>query len=398
MANYEYIARNASGEEVAGVMQAESETAVIRTLDERQLYPVRVAEQSPVARGGGSRRIKPQEVGVLYGQLADLLRSGVPMLRSLDILIRAGTRPALAAVVRVVRDDVSGGKTLAEAMGVHGAVFAPLHCAMVRAGEQAGFLEDVLSNLANYVERQDELRAKVRGAMIYPLMLVGLGTLVMVGVLVLFVPKFKPLLSRIELPLPTKVMFAASDLLVEHLGLLVVALVLCVVAVRGLVRSPGGKIAWERWRLRLPAIGAAMRMVSLTRFCRILGTLLHNGVPIIASLDIAKDATGSPLLAGAIERAAQNVRAGETLAAPLRESRLFPPQIVEMIAVAEESNQMDKVLLQIADTVERRSNRQIDQAVRLMEPALLVLLAIGIGFMVLGILYPIFQLSNSFAR
>jgi len=396
MATYEYIARTAGGEKVTGEMQADSETAVVRTLDERQLYPVRVSEQAEqhIVSGRG-RRIRGRDVGVAYGQMADLLNAGVSMLRTLETLARAGANRNLCEVFLRVRDDVAAGKTLAEALGVHPSVFTPLHSAMVRAGEHGGFLEDVLSNLADYLERQDELRSRVRGAMIYPVVLTCIGALLITTVLVALVPQFKPFFANVPKPMPTVVLFALSDLLVEQAPLLLGLIVLAVLGIRALLRSEFGRDLWDRWRLRLPLFGRTMRMVSITRFCRILGTLLANGVPILQSLAVSKDATGCAVLAGSIATAAESVKAGEALAGPLARSGLFPEEIVEMIAVGEESNQLEKVLLQVAETVERRTARQVDQLMRLIEPLILVLLAVAIGFVAVGLLYPIFTMSRT---
>jgi len=394
VATYRYIARSAGGEEITGVMQADNEAAVARSLDDRQLYPVAVTEKRQAAAGRPGK-VRARHLSVMYGQLADLLRAGVPMLRALETLVRATTNARLASIARDVQEGVSGGKTLADSMAEHPKVFTFLHVAMVRAGERAGFLEEVLANLSAFLERQDELRSKVRGAMIYPLVLTTIGTLGMIGMLVILVPRFKPFFVNADLPAPTLVLFAVSDLLVDHKMLLIALAALVVLSVRMLLKSRWGARWWQDVRLRLPVVGKAIRMVSITRFCRILGTMIANGVPILQSLAISKDATGSDVLAGHIETAAENVRAGQTLSEPLKAGGLFPTEIIEMIAVGEESNQLEKVLLQIADTVERRVNRQVDAAVRLIEPLILVVIAAAIGFMAVGLMYPIFTMSQT---
>ena len=395
MATYQYIAKTASGEEVTGAMQADSETAVVRTLDDRELFPVRVSESRAPSRALRGGKVRIRDLSVMYGQLSDLLRAGVPMLRALETLERAASNRRLAEQIRGVHEDVSGGKTLADAMGAYPGTFSPLHGAMVRAGERAGFLEDVLNNLGSFLERQDDLRSKVRGAMIYPVVLVTLGSLAMLAMLIILVPRFKPFFQGVELPLPTVVLFAASALLVNHQWLLGGLVVLLAISLRVLLRSESGRKAWDRWRLRIPVFGRVILTVSITRFCRILGTMLANGVPILQALTIAKDATGSHVLAASIEEATESVRAGEPLAEPLTESGLFPVEIIEMIAVAEESNQLEKVLVQIADSVDRRVNRQVDAAVRLIEPLILVVIAAMIGFAAVGLMYPIFTMSQT---
>ena len=396
MVAYEYIARTGDGQEVTGVMQADSETAVVRTLGERRLFPVRVTEHESSRRAAGRRRrIRARDVGITYGQLGDLLRAGVPMLRSLDTLSRAIPSRALSAQIVELRDAVAAGRTLADAMSERPGTFLPLHAAMVRAGERAGFLEDVLANLSDFMERQDEMRSKIRGAMIYPLVLTAIGSLAMLAMLIFIVPMFQPFFVQVGLPLPTRMLFAASEVLRGHSWLVAAGLLLLVVAARMALRSERGRRVWEHWRIRLPGLGRVIRTISVTRFCRILGTMLANGVPILQALEISKDATGSLVLTESVENASENVRAGEPLASPLKESGLFPTEIIEMIAVAEESNQLERVLVQIADTVERRMNRQVDAAVRLIEPLILVAIAAVIGFVAIALMYPIFTMSQA---
>ena len=396
MAVYQYIAKTAGGEEVAGVIQADNEAAVVRALDEKRLFPIHVSQQAAQAKGSGGR-VRGRDVGIMYGQLSDLLRADVPALRALDILARATVHRRLAGIVAKVRDNVAGGAALADAMAAHGQVFTPLHIAMVKAGERAGFLEDVLANMADFMERQDELRNKVLGAMVYPLLVAGVGVAVITGVLVGLVPKFRPLFEgmRMALPLPTVLLFAASDLVLSLWPLVVMTIVVGVIGFWGFVTSDYGRRAWDRWRLKIPVFGQATRLIAITRFCRVLGMMLKNGVPLLQALAISKDATGSVVLADSIQEASENVRAGQTLAEPLKASGFFPAEILEMVAVAEESNQLEKTLLGIADTVERRTNRQVDLAVRLIEPLVLVAMAAGIGFFGVALVYPIFSMAGA---
>jgi general secretion pathway protein F len=395
MALYQYTARTAAGETVSGSMQGDTEAAVVRTLDEKHLFPIRVTAQAGAARAAKSNRVRGRDVGVLYSQLADLLRADVPVLRALEILTRSTTNRRLSALVAAVRDNVAAGQPLAESMAQHGEVFTPLHVAMIRAGERAGFLEDVLTNLADLVERQDELKGKVMGAMAYPVILATVGVVIVSIVLTVLVPMFRPLFEGMPVPLPTQLLFALSDAIRAAWPLVLLTLVLVVGGGWGFLVSEYGRRAWDRWRLKIPVVGRAIRLMAITRFCRVLGMMIKNGVPLLQALAISKDATGSLALADSIEAAAENVRAGETLAEPLKASGYFPAEILEMVAVAEESNQLEKTLLGIADTVERRTNRQVDLAVRLIEPLILVVMASGIGFFGVALVYPIFGMANA---
>jgi general secretion pathway protein F/type IV pilus assembly protein PilC len=265
---------------------------------------------------------------------------------------------------------------------------------MIQAGERAAFLEEVLRGLSGFLERFEELRSKVLGAMIYPALLTALGTAVMIGALIFFVPKFEPLLASAKKPLPTEILFGASKAVRTYWYLLILG----AAGVAGLVwtniKNETARRTLERWRLKIPVVGTALRLLAITRFCRILGTMLANGVPLLQALRISTTATGSGILAELISRATESVRDGKRLSEPLGQGGFFPDQILAMIAVAEESNKLDKVLVQIADTVERRTNRQVDQAVRLIEPVILCVVAAAIGFLALGLLLPIFTMAS----
>lgn len=398
MSAFRYTAKTGAGERVSGTLEADTEAAVLRVLEEKNLFPISIAGSGPPVKTGKAlfkRRVRSRDVGIMYGQLADLIGSGVPLLRALDSLIRSTVNQRLAAMIREVRASIADGKTLTDSLREFPDTFPLLHTAMVQAGERAAFLEDVLRGLSEFVERIDDLRSKVIGALIYPALLTVLGVSIMMGALVFFVPKFEPLLANAKKPLPTEVIFGMSKAVRSYWYVLALG----AIGAGGLLWSSFRNEASRRWmeraRLKVPVAGSAMQMLAITRFCRILGTMLANGVPLLQALKISKDATGSTLMADLIAQATDSVRDGKTLSGPLAAGGLVPDQVLAMITVAEESNKLDKVLLQIADTVERRTNRQVDQAVKLIEPAILCLVAACIGFLALGLLLPIFTLAGS---
>ncbi len=396
MGEFFYTAKTAGGENVTGTITAENEAGVLRILDEKSLFPISVVDKSEgVREQAAKRRVRTRDIGIMYGQLADLIGSGVPLLRALDSLIRSTVNRRLSQLLKEIRAAVADGKSLTEAFRQFPEVFPPLHTTMVQAGERASFLEDVLRSLSGFLERLDELRSKVIGSMIYPIILSAVGLVVLVGALLFFVPRFEPLLANTKMLLPTEVVFLMSRALRLFWPVLLIAGGGGTALLWGSLKSVAGKRFIERWRLKIPVVGTAMRMVAISRFCRILGTMLANGVPLLQALAISKDATGSTLLADLIAQAAENVREGKPLTEPLREGGLFPDQILAMIAVAEESNRLDKVLVNISDTVERRTNRQVDQAVRLVEPLILCAVAVAIGFLALGLLLPIFTMAST---
>jgi general secretion pathway protein F/type IV pilus assembly protein PilC len=317
------------------------------------------------------------------------------MLRALDCLIKSTVNAGLRDLLKEIRTSVADGKTLTDSLRQYPESFPTLHTAMIQAGERAAFLEDVLRGLSGFLERFEELRSKVMGALIYPALLTALGTVVMFAALVFFVPRFEPLLANAKKPLPTEVLFGASKFVRQFWYLLPVGLGGIVALVWANLRSEVARRKIESWRLKVPVVGSAFRLLAITRLCRILGTMLANGVPLLQALKISQGATGSGLLADRIAEASDAVRDGKRLSEPLGAGGFFPEQILAMIVVAEESNKLDKVLVQIADTVERRTNRQVDQAVRLIEPAILCLVAAGIGFLALGLLLPVFTMASS---
>ena len=399
MPKFQYTARNLSGGKVAGLIEADGEGAAIQLLERKELYPVDIWNTEDKADNRLFRgRISNRDLGVMYGQLSDLLGSGVPLLRALKSIVKSTVNKRLKGVLGDIHNSVADGKSLYESMAEHHNIFPELHTVMVQAGERASFIEEVLESLSVFLERLDELRGKVLGALIYPVMLVMLGGTVMVSALVFFVPKFEPMLAGIEKPMPTEVIFFLSESIRNYWAIIATAIGGLVAFFWSAMQSQSSKRAMERWRLKIPVAGTAMRMVAITRFCRILGTMLANGVPILQALAISRDATGSALLAENIDEAIKNVRAGEPLTEPLKGGGLFPEQVLAMISVAEESNQLQKVLLQIADSVERRTNQQVDQAVRLIEPVILCMVAAGIGFLALGLLLPIFTMASSLGQ
>jgi general secretion pathway protein F/type IV pilus assembly protein PilC len=397
---FAYVALNSSGQKIDGQLEAESESAVLRALEEKSLFPVSVMAKGVqrTARARKGKGVRSRDIGIMYGQLADLIGSGVPLLRALDTLVKSTTNQNLKVVLREIRGSVADGKSLTESMRQYAEIFPPLHTSMVQAGERASMLQTVLLSLSTFIERLDELRAKVLGAMIYPALLVLVGAGVMTGALIFFVPKFEPLLANVKQSLPTKAIFTLSIILRSYWHLVAIALIAGGAALWSALRTESSKRLLEEWRIKIPVVGTALRMVAITRFCRILGTMLANGVPLLQAMNIAKGSTGSTLMADRIAEAAESVREGKSLTAPLAVGGLFPEQILAMLSVAEESNQLEKVLLQIADTVERRTNQQVDQAVRLVEPLILCVVAAGIGFLALGLLLPIFTMASALGK
>jgi general secretion pathway protein F/type IV pilus assembly protein PilC len=278
-------------------------------------------------------------------------------------------------------------------------VFGEMPISMVRAGGEGGFLEEVLTRVAQFTETQDDIKRRTMGAVAYPMFLAVVGVAVVTVLIVFFVPKFEELFGRMrekgELPAATEWVLAISEIVRHHGFLLLGGLAGLVVLVYVVMDTEQGQLWWDRVRIRLPLAGPILLHLAVARFCRVLGTLLRNGVPIVRSLEISSDATANRVLAVAIREATENISAGQPLATPLGASGHFPDLVVEMIAVAEQANNLEAVLLDIADSMERRTWRRLELAVRLLEPIMLLMLAAVVLLVVIALLLPVLKMSSA---
>jgi general secretion pathway protein F/type IV pilus assembly protein PilC len=390
-----------SGQRSQGTLTANNEREAMSILDSRGLFPMRIAPTKPGAAQGHKRhgrRIRSRYMCTFFAQLSDLLRSGVPLLRSLDILERQSGQPALSEVIREIRARVADGTSLADAMSQHPHAFNELAVSMVRAGQEGGFLEDVLRRIADFTEQQEDLKAKVIGSLAYPVFLAVVGFIVLNVLIIFFVPRFKPIFSKLEekgeLPYLTSVLMGTSTVLQQQFVWVLAVSGLSFYAFRRWSSTPGGRKLVDGWKLRIPGAGVIYLNLSLARFTRILGTLLHNGIPILQALKIGKDSTGNKVLTEAIEMAAENITGGDKLAKPLAACKYFPRDIVEMVSVGEESNSLEKVLLDIAEGLDKRTTRQLELFVRLLEPVMLLFMAAITLVVVAGLLLPVFKMGK----
>jgi len=377
---------------VTGELAAASEQAVLAELESRRLTPVSLEcrEEAP----GRGRRVSVRAMGTAYIQVAELLHAGVPLLRALRLLGGRKSNARLSAMFKEIGEAVAGGMDLGDAMEAQGAAFPRVHLAMVRAGEKGGFLEQVLMRLGQMTLAQAEMRAKVIGNLVYPTMLVVFGSVVLGVVFGVFVPMFKGMFDTIQggLPWITRVVFGLSAAVGRYGPATLVVLAIAGTAGWRFARRPVVRRRIERWRTFAPVIGPLTRALATARFCRMLGTMLGNGVPMIQAMQIARDAAGNGVLEEAIGAAVESVRAGQPLAAPLGASGVFEDDVVEMISVGEAANTLDTVLVKIADTIEGRIDRMLGAVVRLIEPVLLVVLAGAVVVVAVALILPMTQL------
>jgi general secretion pathway protein F/type IV pilus assembly protein PilC len=398
MPEFAYIARDTSGNRVEGTLAAGTEREAIATLVGRNLFPSKVSSADGRVLGTkSSPRVRARIMAATYSQLSSLLGSGVPLLRSLEIIRQQTPHKNLAQVLEDVHSRVQEGATLADAMARHPRAFGELATSIVRAGGEGGFMEEALDRLAKFTEQQDELKSRVIGALAYPMILLVLGTVIVNVLIIFFVPKFESLFQRLrergELPAVTDWLLSLSYTLQTYGIFLVLALVIVGLIIRSRLQTDEGRMWLDRWRLKVPLASSIYLSLAVSRFCRVLGTLLTGGVPIVRSLEISADSTGNRVLSTAVREAAENISAGESLATPLEASGQFPADVVEMIAVAEQSNNLETVLPQIADSLERDTWRRLDLFVRLLEPLMLLIMAGVVLVVVIALLLPVLKMS-----
>jgi general secretion pathway protein F len=407
LAQFQYRAVDPQGKVVEGTIEAAEAPAVVARLQDRGLIPIKIGESraGAVARPSrvvlpslasiGRKRVKGRDLLVLTQELSVLVSSGLPLDRSLATLAELADNPELKRIVAEVLHEVQGGKSLAEALAQH-KVFPPLYVNMIRAGEIGGFLEGVLQRLSEYLESAQTLRDDVKSALTYPIVLTGaMGGSVLV-LLVYVLPKFSALFSDLghALPLQARIILGMSDLIRSYWWVFVVAVAGAVASFRYSVRTPRGRYSWDQWKLRLPLVGPLLRKMEVASLGRTLGTLLKSGVPMLQALGIVKEIAANQVISRALGDVEVGVREGAGIADPLARTGAFPALAVQMIAVGEETGRLDELLLRVADHFDREVRVQIMQFTRLLEPVLILVMGLGVGFIVISMLSAIFSVND----
>lgn len=400
MATFLYKAIDIQGRQVADKLVAADRASAIDQLFSRKLNPVSIERQEDRPSHGAIRRrgrVSRAEVESFTRQLANLLAAGIPLSRALSILSHEAAKPAAAQLWATVHDQVAGGMALADALGQHPRAFPPVNVAMVRAGETGGFLDVVLEQIATFRAREKELKDKVTSAMVYPVILSVLATGILVFLLIYFIPRFSTMFQEYGGSLPglTKAIVSVSGMAVDYWFVLVIVVALLVFGIQRIRASQEGRRLMEQALLRSPLFGRAVARFALVRFCRMLGTLVGAGVPLVAALRVAKEAIGNQVLADTVDGAIDDVQRGVSLARSLERSKeLFPTSVIEMVAVAEESGRLDKELTRLAGAYEQELDRYLKMLVAMAEPALLFVMAALVGTIVIGMILPIFNMQE----
>ncbi len=404
---YAYTALNKEGRRTTGTLSADSRAAAMAQMSRQGLTPVTIDEAKDAAAAAKKAQAASSSAGIKVSQkavenftreLANLLAGGVPLSRALSLLRREASNAAAKQLWSEIHDDVVGGTALADALAKFPRSFSQVYVAMVRAGEAGGFLDVVLAQIADFRTREADLVGKVKAAMVYPIILGLLAVGVLIFLLTFFIPRFQSIFTQFggNLPTLTKIIIAASQIVGSKYGIIVAAAVFVgVIIFRRAIETENGRRKFEVAMLTLPGVGKIIAHFALVRFSRMLGTLVGAGVPLVASLRVAREAIGNQTLADTVQHAIEEVQRGSSLSKSLVGSpRLFPPSVVEMVAVAEETGRLDKELLRMATSYEGELDRQLRLLVSVAEPAMLFMMAGIIGTVVIGMLLPVFNLQD----
>jgi type IV pilus assembly protein PilC len=418
MPRYNYVALDARGQEATGLVEAASTNAAIGQLRQAGYFPTSVFEEtksSPdgkVTRRRGAKMasatrprvktnitlfqrktIKPKVLMLFTRQLATLIDSGLPLLRSLNVLAKQERDSVLKKTINKLEDAVQGGNTFSDALALHPRIFNDLYVNMVKAGELGGVLELVLNRLAEFQEKAAKVKNKVIAAMVYPAIVITMAMAIMAFLLVFIVPKFQvifhDMLGDKPLPAITQFVINVSSFVKNHGLLLLGAIVAVVMLYKFIYRTRAGRLVIDRFKLRMPLFGDLNRKTAISRFSRTLGTLVTSGVPILQALDITRETAGNAAIAVAISKVHESVKEGESIVQPLEASRAFPPMVVSMIDVGEETGKLPEMLLKIADVYDDEVDTAVAGITAALEPIMIVFLALIVGTIVLALFTPL---------
>src|SRR6202171_657180 len=423
MPRYTYVALDSRGQESTGLVDATSTNEAIGELRRAGYFPTHVYEEGATAavatksarqktkapraeRKASSKNIvlfqrktvKPKVLMIFTRQLATLIDAGLPLLRGLNVLAKQERDSVLKSTINKLGDSIQGGNTFSEGLAQHPRIFNDLYVNMVKAGELGGVLELVLSRLAEFQEKAQKTKNKVVAAMVYPIIVLVLAVAIMSFLLVFIVPKFEAIFHDMlgDKPLPTVTLFVigVSNFMQHHGLILLGALVFLIAAYKFLARTTGGRFAIDRFKLRVPLFGDLIRKTAISRFSRTLGTLVTSGVPILQALNITRETAGNMVIAGAISQVHDSVKEGESIAQPLEASGAFPPMVISMIDVGEETGQLPEMLLKIADVYDDEVDNSVAALTSLLEPIMIVLLALIVGTIVIALFMPLISIIS----
>ena len=395
MPTFAYTARLPDGALRSATIDAASREDAVLQLRRRRMAVVKVDEAGRKPQTGG--RVGMRDVVIFTRQFATMINAGLPLVQALDILSRQSENPALQAITKAVVFDVESGATVADAMRRHPKAFTDLYTNMVAAGEAGGILDTILLRLATFLEKNDALVRKVKGAMVYPAVIMGVAGMAILILLWKVIPVFEEMFSSVdmELPLPTRVVIGLSRFVNGYWWAVGAVVGTGVFLLRRYYATPEGKLVIDRLLLKMPVLGDVLRKSAVSRFTRTLGTLISSGVAILDGLEITAKTAGNRVISDAIMASRASIAGGDTIAAPLAKSAVFPPMVISMIAVGEQTGGLDEMLTKIADFYDDEVDAAVSALLSLLEPIMIVVLGVVVGGMVVAMYLPIFDMINA---
>ena len=422
MPKFNYIALDQSGKETKGTVEVANQNDAIGRVKDMNLFPVKIVEADKESKGrkgpampktakGGKKPgmsmnikipglgsgVKPKVLTTFTRQLATLVDAGLPLLRGLRVLEKQEKSAALKEILGKLAVSIEGGSTFSEGLAQHPKVFNRLFVNMVKAGELGGVLEVVLKRLAEFSEKAQKIKGKVKAALFYPIavLIVAVGILLLLMVFV--IPKFKEVFAGMGVTMPPFTLFvlAVSDMIKNNILETVGVLVLIFVAFLLFIKTKFGRLLWDKTQLKLPAVGPVITKVAISRFTRTLGTLVSSGVPILQALTIVKETAGNVVIANAVNKIHESVKEGETITAPLESSGVFPPMVCSMVDVGEQTGAMPEMLMRIADDYDEQVDNSVAAMTSLLEPIMIVFLAVVVGSIVIAMFLPLIAMINN---
>jgi type IV pilus assembly protein PilC len=396
---FSYSARPATG--VGGIQNGEvdltSKDEVLAYLHKQKLIPVSVREKPKDLSFTFGTGIKTRDIVIFTRQFATMINSGLPLVQALDILAEQTENTSLRKVIQDVLYDVESGHTLADAMGKHPKVFTDLFVNMVAAGEAGGILDTILLRLATFLEKNDALVRKIKGAMIYPAVIAFVATSAVAILLIFVIPTFQQMFDAagVPLPLPTRVVIFMSIILQGYWWAILIGIIATALGIRQAYQTSAGRLAIDRTILNVPILGDMQRKAAVARFTRTLGTLVSSGVSILEGLEITAKTAGNRVIHDAVMNSRASIAGGETIAGPLKESGVFPPMVVQMINVGEQTGGLDEMLTKIADFYDEEVDAAVEALLSAMEPIMIVVLGVVVGGMIVAMYLPIFDMINA---
>jgi type IV pilus assembly protein PilC len=407
MPEFLYEALDKSGKQVKGIIEASNDEVIVEKLRDMGYYPLKVTPHKKKSAANADlsalpilkvifHRIKTKHIMTFTRQLATLIDAGLPIMRSLTILREQVESVIFKDKITSMAKDIESGASLSDAMSKHPKVFDRLYVNMVRAGELGGVLEAVLNKVAEFLEKREMLKGKVKSAMMYPLVVMLLAGGIVAFILITIIPKFQAIFTELggDLPAPTKLLIAASDILIHKTWIVVLFFVAIWYGLKQIKKNPKSKFYYDRMLLRMPVFGDLFRKIAITRFASTLSTLINAGVPILQALDIVRDSSGNEVISRAMQQVYQSVKDGETIHEPLSQCDVFPPLVVHMVAVGEETGAIDHMLTKVAEAYEREVDDTVNALTSILEPVLIVFLGAIVGGIVVALYLPLFNIPK----